>query len=169
MVAPLNQVATHKIADALASGHTEQATADIVGVSRSSVSRYRKDPEIKAKIEAAQVKLAGSALNIVDTDMAVIKRAHKVLAVDKYDTKAVSLLNDTGLMDLYVKVSKRVGQAIGIFNSPAPSIFIQNMYQDNRSQTIAPGVLSLISGALAIPEDTGEQPIIEGEYSIIEQ
>jgi hypothetical protein len=169
LTAPLNQYKTSKIVNAIAVGHTEHETAGIVGVARSTVSNYKRDPEIRALIDEAQTRLAKeSAVNIVETDIAVIKRAHKILAKDKYDTKAVSLLNDTGLMDLYTKISKRVGQAIGIFNTPAPSLFIQNMYQDNRSQAIAPNVLTLISGALAIPEDTEDQPIIDGEYSIIE-
>ena len=171
MTQPLSPTVTDNIGEHLGSGHTERNTADILGISRGSVSRYRKDPKIKAKIEAAQAKLAGSAMDIVKTDLAIIKHTKDIL-----DRTALNIENkvemlharDMGLLDLYTKVSKRVGQAIGIFNTPAPSLFIQNMYQDNRQQTIAPGVLSLISGALAIPEDTSDQDIIEGEYSIIE-
>lgn len=162
----LNPTESNNIGEYLGAGHSERNTADILGVSRSSVQRYRKDPAIKAIIEEGQDKLAKeSAMNIIDTDIAVISKAHKVLAVDEYDQEAITLFRDTGLMDLYTKVSKRVGQAIGIFNTPTPSIFIQNLYQDNRSQTIAPGVLALISGGLT---DPGDDEAIEGDYEIIE-
>ncbi len=164
----LTPIQTDNIGEHLGSGHSERNTADILGVSRSSVSKYRKDPKIKAKIEAAQAKLAGSVMDIVKTDLAIIKHTKDIINQPKLKKAGMIKARDMGLLDLYTKVSKRVGQAIGIFNTPAPSLFIQNMYQDNRQQTIAPGVLSLISGALAIPEDTSDQDIIEGEYSIIE-
>lgn len=168
MTAPLNQYKTAKMVNALAVGHTEHETADIVGVARSTVSNYKRDPRVKAKIEAAQAKLAGSAMDIVKTDIAIIKHTKDIINQPKLKKAGMIKARDMGLLDLYTKVSKRVGQAIGIFNTPAPSLFIQNMYQDNRSQTIVPGVLSLISGVLAIPDDTSDQDIIDGEYSIIE-
>ena len=165
MTQPLTSLAKDKIAYNIATGHTIPEAAELSGVSQASVSRVKSDPEVKAKIERISAEYAGEILDkIVETDKTIINTANKfVKAASPQEYQDASVL-----MGLNHKLSKGIKVQLGIAPSPTPSIFVQSLYMDNRGTTLAPGVLPLVSRVLAIPEDTEDQPIIDGEYSIIE-
>jgi len=142
MSQPLTSAARIKIAGALAKSHTIPETAEIAGCSEASVSRNKKDPKVREKIERIQRELAQETLdNIIETDKAIIKTAKDFVQ----DATPIDYQDASVLMGSYHKLSKGIKQSLGILPSPTPSIFLQTIYNDNRGQVLADNVLQLIS------------------------
>lgn len=171
----LSPAIVESITQLLATGHTQKEIAVMLDVSRTSVQRYGANPEIRVKIEKAQADMAGETLDkIIEIDRAILDTTQDFIqGKSDQDGKRIGgatpkqIQEAPVLIGTYQKYAKGVKQSLGIAPSPGQNVFIENLYA-NKGPVIAPGVLALISGALAIPEDTSDQDIIDGEYSIIE-
>ena len=142
MTAPLTKADHEKIVYASAIGQTVNDTAVIAGVSPSSVTRLKRKPEIRAKIEAIQERLATVTLDkVMKADEMIIDKAVGFLelagAKDLEDAKV--------LVGAYQKLSKDIRQTTGISPAPAQSIFVQHLYQDASQTTLNVNVANILS------------------------
>jgi len=138
----LSKPVVNKLINGIAKGQTIADTADQIGVSSRTVSRYKRNPKVREKIERIQREMADKTLDeIIEADKAIIKTAKGFVQ----DAKPIHYQDASVLMASYHKLSKGIKQSLGILPSPTPSIFLQTIYNDNRSQVLADNVLQLIS------------------------
>lgn len=117
--------------------------AKAVGVSGTRVSQIMGKPEIKEIVEQVQHgfvqanarRAAGNITQII----------HSPRAEDK---------------ELRLKYSAEVARAMGILPSQAQSVFIQNIYNDNRTTELPPEIVALVAR---------QRASIDVEYQIVDQ
>ncbi len=147
-----------QIAKNLATGRSLVETAKEAGVSPRTVYNYRQDGEVRAMIEEAQRRMAEAVPDIVEADLAVIRKARDIIEKDKG-----GLEDNKVLLELYRAISKRIGQSVGILPSPTPSIFVQQHFQTNNNLSLSPEVAAILAGVHARIEDDAAFEILEEE------
>jgi len=72
----LSKPVVNKLINGIAKGQTIADTADQIGVSSRTVSRYKRNPKVREKIERIQREMADKTLDeIIEADKAIIKTA----------------------------------------------------------------------------------------------
>jgi hypothetical protein len=157
---PANPIKSNKAINALAKGMSERDTAKLINVSRGSIQGLKAKPEIKAKIERIQKELADKTLDqIMRIDQGILDTTQEFVEGKDIDQNG----NKTGidkanpsdyqevsvLMSQYRKLSSGILKALGILPSPAQSIFVQNLYQDNRNQVLSSGMVDMLGNAMS--------------------
>ena len=123
---------TIKIAQAIGAGMSIAATAKIADCSPTTVSKVKK--EKKELIEKYQTKYLESLPNAVKIQTQLI---------DDFET--IDSKDDPVRFNASVRASEKLLQVAGIIPSQAPSIFLQNLYQDARSIVLSDQVSDIIS------------------------
>jgi len=119
--------------------------AKTVGISQPMVSKTLAKPEIRALVEEVQHgfvqanarRAAGNITQII----------HSAKPKDK---------------ELRLKYSAEVGRAMGMLPSQAASVFINNIYNDNRTQEMPPEILALL-------KSQGVQKAVDVEYEELDR
>ena len=130
------------IACMAAQGSSTRDIEHSTGVSKSTVARMLKKPEIRALIDRAWNNISIHVCAVSD------KLVNMALNDDHKDQLAAI---------------KAYTQIMGLSPSHATTQFITQIYNDNRVQTVNPGVLAALGGNLSMltGQDEGVQ---DGEY-----
>ena len=130
------------IASMSAAGHSTRDIEKATGVSRSAIAVRLKTPQIRALLAEANANMAKEVVKVTNVLIAIC-----------YDYKHKDQM----------AAIKTYCQIMGLSPSHATSQFITNIYNDNRVQTVNPGVLQALGGNLSMltGQDEGVQ---DGEY-----
>lgn len=130
----------------IASGKPQGQIALENNLSRKTVNQYASKPDIRAKIEAIQARLANEAYTAVADNLIGAVKAYKTL---KGDTPETMQRRDHGF-----KASVKVAESMGILPSHSQSILVQQVF-NTQNNFISPNVARLleIADADIIEED----------------
>ncbi len=137
----------HQLAIAQAAiepGVTQREIGSRLGISQQAVSKTLAKPELKQIVEEVQAgfvqanarRAAGNLTQII----------HSPNPKDK---------------ELRLKYSAEVARAMGILPSNGMSIFVQNIYNDNRSEGMPPEIAKLLG--------VRQEQVIDAEYEDVEK
>ena len=113
-----------KIEELAAAGHAHSFIGNAVGLHQTTITRTLQKPEIAARIEKLQNKVADQYM-----EDAVENFGHAITSYRKLGPKDDFQLREHGF-----KASVEICRSIGILPSHAPSIMVQNVL--NVSQTV---------------------------------
>jgi DNA-binding Lrp family transcriptional regulator len=144
-----------QIIERTAAGESTREIAPHVGVSPATVQRRLRNPEVRAAIEAVQAQL---------TEQWLSKSAGNIAhAIEHYRDKAEIVIDGKGkphiqtdfqLREHGYRASIKVLESVGILASPAPSIFVQQIFNtqvNNFSDAAAQSILDRLSGSFTPP------------------
>ena len=131
----------NKIVAYTAQGKTLREITELTGLSESSVTRTRRNPEYKVKIEQIQKGYADKTIDqIIEIEQAVLDTTQDFVQgkpnKDGERIKGASPEAYQGasvLMGFFYKFGKGVKLGLGILPAPTQTPFVQNVYNDNRS------------------------------------
>lgn len=157
------EVQTTKALSLLAAGNTQGHTAKAVGLGRSKVGQIAKDHKDTINQLALDL-IADNTQAIRDNVRLTLNKAHKLLKSgsrkDIQDNNVILYLAD--------RKEQRLMQMTGILPSHAPSVVINQLFQDNRVQGDSQE-LGIVQALLAdkrvedIQSDVQEAEIVENE------
>jgi predicted transcriptional regulator len=133
-------------------GCSQEEIAATMGVSQSTVSRRLQSEELKALIEKVQFELM--------EETATVAKDNLVHAIKSYKTSK----EDPQLREHGFKATQRVLESMGILPTHTQSVFIQQIFNDNRTQ-IAPVIRQVLDAINTRDDDAGnmlEAEIVEG-------
>lgn len=148
----MKQTQAEKIANLTAQGMTGLAVARELGVCPATVYRRRQDEDVRSLIEDAQKRVYLNNLNtIADTVSGLVQGYQQ----NDCSTDKAKFEKNHGF-----RVIERLCEATGIFPAHTPSIFVQNIYNDNRTE-LSPIVLDLLKSHNCLPDDPIEAELLE--------
>jgi AcrR family transcriptional regulator len=134
-------------------GHGLKDIAESTGLHPATVYRKRtKSGGIKELIEAAQQQIIQD--NIAQVARTVTRLVHS------YDDNRCK--DDGSRLEKQHawRAIEKLAEAIGIFPAHTPSIFVQNIYNDNRTE-LSPIVADLLKSHNVLPDDPIEAELLE--------
>ena len=140
-----------EVARQKAMGKTGRDIAKSIGIPRRTTYQILSKPEIKKFIEDTQAQIITSCLEPI--------RDNYFHLISNYRTNTNEQEKEHGFSAM-----KEVCKIAGIAPAALPSVFIQNLMQDNRTQIITPlmqGILEKFSNSLKLSVDEVSGPIIE--------
>lgn len=163
------QVTTTKALALLASGLDQGKTAKAVGLDRSTINKLAKRERIAIK-GLTLALIAKSRKTILDSHLKTLKLANNILDVDNPDTlQVIASLAQRGIdpkdiLTLADKKEYRTLQIMGIAPSHTPSVVINQLFQDNRTQSDSQE-LGIVQALLESKRDNDiqEGEIVEGQ------
>jgi len=134
------------IIEGKAAGFDVNEIARATGVNRRTVADYANKPDIKAKIEAVQARLANEAYEQVATNL--VEAVKDVRRLEEPDPVSMQR-RDQGF-----KASVKIAESMGILPSHSQSILVQQVF-NTQVNHITPNVARLleIANADIIEED----------------
>ena len=132
----------------LASGVSQNKTAKQLPLSIATVNRIANKEGIKEHIEAEQLRIICESTKAVDN---IISLNNELPTIDKDDIKRRELCLKYG--------TKEILSVAGISNQMYNIKLIQNIYNDNKTAIIDPGVFKMVQSHindLIKPEDSKE-------------
>lgn len=161
----------HQIATLRASGYSLREAAPIVGMDHTSIGKRANQPHVRKLIEDLAAKFAQenaakilsiqshaiSATQDTWQDINSLKQAGLKLEAAQFAT------TNKDLLDAADKVVKRAAQSMGLNPSPAPSIFLQAVFQ-GPTNVILGDAIGLMLGQAArqlAPSDHDDGDIID--------
>lgn len=145
-----------EIAEAIAAGETTRQIAAVTGLHHSTIARKAHSKDIRAFIEAINERVINESLPVAVSNIQY--------AINEYQKKEAK--EDPQLRDHGFKASTRIMESVGLLPAHAPSTLIQNIYNDNRTQVVAP-ILETVLGRY-LP-DQAQAPVIDAQYEIAEE
>lgn len=145
----------HKAVQLLATGASQADVARELGVNRSTVCRWTQKEEVRARIEAEAQRLLEALPDVVEQtkrDLATANHLSRFIAGEEGATNQTRLTNpDHQLRFLEGAYRKQADllRAAGVFASPAPSIVVQQVFNDNRTQVLSPTVVQVLGQHLS--------------------
>jgi hypothetical protein len=121
-----NPVTKSNITSMLASGYTQTEVANQLGVSRMTISRAAKKPDIKALIEQTHQDIIQQALQPTKQALIHLTTNYLTTALDPDTNKPIRIL-DAQDRDHAHKLQVKLLESTGIFSSNNQSILIQNI------------------------------------------
>lgn len=148
------------IINRLATGETCTSISKDYDVTRERINQIKL--EEKKAIEKAATKILKALPNIVETTTLDIQ-TNKELSKAAYITGCNLSKEQLTFKTITNKLSADILRMVGIFPSQSPSLFIQNIYQDNRHQTnITPEYQKFLDFNLQNTDDVDE---IQAEWT----
>ena len=161
----MDLAAKNRAVHLVAAGAPQEEVAAAVGVSQSTISRLIKQPEIRKQILEETNRLLAILPDITSQLIRDIKHSDeisKVLAgeVLPEDYKGLPLAQPilVSLQTLNYKKMSDILRTLGIYPSQTPSVFIQQVFNQNQTNVILPQVLGAIGRYV-------ESSIIDAESS----
>ncbi len=156
-----NKAIREHIAERIVKGDTQGQVARDFNIHTSTISHWKDKSEFREAIEKAQLELLDGLPDAVQNLLVLVKEFPKI---PKKDHKR---------RELSYRAGKDIQIAFGLMPSAGKSETLNLIYNAPGSHTISPGVLALISGAVAnmkieAGQGSEDEGIIEGEYEIIE-
>lgn len=148
----MKQTQAEKIANLTAQGMTGLAVAKELGVCPATVYRRRQDDDVKALIEEAQKRVYRSNLNTIADTVTGLVQGYKQ---NDCSTDKAKFEKNHGF-----RVIERMCEAVGIFPAHTQSVFVQAIYNDNRTE-LSPIVADLLKSHNLLPDDPIEAELIE--------
>ena len=153
----------------VASGKSQLALSKRTGVSQQAISRFANRSEIKSLIERETGKLYQKLPDMIEEinrDIETSYRISKSVAgeLTKEETKELTerfegINSMLKFKESIYKVKSDVLKALGVYPSQSPSIFVQNVFSDNKAAIIDPGVQRMIGAH--VKELFGDNPLDE--------
>ena len=154
-----------------AAGKSNREIANTIGRSPASISRLvnRADSKDIIEHEASRIlEKLPQIIEIIFRDLDTANHLSKVLAgeIQESEEKEKTILEKdiTALLKFRDQTNKTISEilkAMGIYASHTPGMVVQQIYQDNRTQSLSPDILRLIGGFLENPDDVLEGEVIE--------
>ena len=149
-----NPCAKNDIINRLSTGESSNRIANDYDVTGQRIRQIKK--ENLELIEQKAQELLKNLPDIVETakhDINISKRISQNIANSK-DHELIDKLKEVKdilqFKQLTNKLSADILRSLGIFPAQSPSLFIQNIYNDNRTQTVVdPAVMKLFSTDIA--------------------
>lgn len=138
---PARQQRDTTIAEMRLQGKSIREIAKEIGLDKSQVCRVLNDKEVKEILDKVHRFYGGFAEDVGREFMGLCL-----------------LSSDPAIRE---KAIKEYHKIMGISPAHTPSIFIQNLYQDNRQQIISSDVLTLLGKHLSDPRDTIDMEPLE--------
>lgn len=125
-----------KMIELAAAGHSVRAIAAQAGGKKSTVWNLLSKAEMKQQIEAIHQNLIKDSLETAILNLGfAIDKYQKGAVCKKIDVHGVMHeVPDTQLRDHGYKASVKLSEAVGILPSQAQSVYIQQIYNDNRTE-----------------------------------
>ena len=153
-----------------AAGKSNREIANTIGRSPASISRLINRADSKDIIEREASRILEKLPQIIEMifrDLDTSNHLSKVLAGEIQVSEEKILEKDiTALLKFRDQTNKTISEilkAMGIYASHAPGMVVQQIYQDNRTQSLSPDILRSIGGFLGNPADVLEGEVIETE------
>ena len=152
-----------------AAGKSNREIANTIGRSPASISRLINRADSKDIIEREASKILEKLPQIIEMifrDLDTANHLSKILAGEiQVSEEETFLENDVNALlkfrDQTNKTTSDILKAMGIYASHSPGMVVQNIYHDNRTQSLSPDILRLIGGFLGNPADVLEGEVIE--------
>ena len=138
----------------LATGANQAEVAREIGVNRSTVCRWTQKEEVRAKIEAEAQRFLESLPDTVEQikrDLSTANQLSKFIAGEEGAENRTRLTNPDHQLRFLENAYRKQGdllRAAGILSSPAPSIVVQQVFNDNRTQVLSPTVIQVLGDHL---------------------
>jgi predicted transcriptional regulator len=157
---PTGESTALKCAELAAQGYNQREIAKEVGIIQQGVSYHLAKPEIKAIIEETHKSLVQeiverSAANITHAVMHYQDEPREVILHDnKGNERDVKLVIDEQLREHGFKASIKMLESTGILASPAPSIFVQQIFnQQTNVFGSNTSILDKLTGRFTDPQE----------------
>ena len=148
----MRQTPAEDIANLTAQGMTGLEVAKTLGVCPATVYRRRQDDDVKTLIEDAQKRVYRANINtIADTVTGLIQGYQQ----NDCSSDQARIEKNHGF-----KVIERMCEAVGIFPAHTQATYINNIYNDHRTE-LSPIVVGLLKSHNILPEDPIEAELIE--------
>lgn len=144
-----------KVIEGTAAGKSIREIGREIGKSHGSVNKLRQLPEVKAAIEAARQRIINEGLEKATDNIIYAINAYQaprkieVRTKDADGNEIVELIDnpevDKQLRDHGARFSERVLESAGSLASQNTSIFVQNIYNDQRT-AVPPEILEVLKG-----------------------
>ena len=154
-----------------AAGKSNREIANTIGRSPASISRLINRADSKDIIEREASRILEKLPQIIEMifrDLDTSNHLSKVLAGEIQESEEKTILEKdiTALLKFRDQTNKTISdilKAMGIYASHSPGLVVQQIYQDNRTQSLSPDILRLIGGFLGSPADVLEDEVIKIE------
>jgi predicted DNA binding protein len=125
-----------QMADKRVDGASEQKIADGMGITKSKVHRHLSKPEVRTYIEEINQDLIQNALDAASENIKYAVKSYKEGAVIKKMSKKGEVFEvaDEQLRDHGFKASIRLLESNQILSSNIQSLYIQQIYNDQRTE-----------------------------------
>lgn len=157
----------------LAEGHTQHEAARTVGVTDGAITQFLdREPEIRKQVKAIQQGIILEAGPLAkDNTIRCIKLANDIFRKAEGKKHPGAWLEDNKVaVDLADKKEKRVLNTMGISGAPTQSVFLQQIFQDNRTQVFTPVALQAAAAYLGRGElDPDLEAILDAEVEEVDQ
>lgn len=161
----LRKIRDKKIALLAASGKTQAEIGKEVGLGREQTGVILNRKESREIIEQQTSRLLQLLPDIIDqykTDFDLSKKLSEILAnpgktPELYKTMLDNVDQIIKFQTLTHKKQTDLLKILGVMPSQAPNVFIQQIYQDNRSQVLDNDVLKLFAGMFKDSDDDNIQ------------
>lgn len=145
----MNSNEENKAVQMIAKGDSQEAIAKELGVSQSTVSRFKESH--KELIQRETEKLLKSLPDITEQllrDVSLANKVSKALNGEIEVTDLPSLLSDTKVLTKFMELSYKkqsdILKAMGIYPTQTPSVFIQNIFQSGSQAVISPNIMTVL-------------------------
>jgi predicted transcriptional regulator len=132
-----------QIAQMAIEGRSQREIAEVAGVTQQAVSKVLNKDEIKALVDQAQEIIATGAITAADNMIGAAEYFRDYLKKLKKGEKMEQDV-DKQMIDYGFKASREIGKSTGSLAGDAPSVFVQNIYNDNRSIGTPPEIMQLL-------------------------
>ena len=153
-----------------AAGKSNREIANTIGRSPASISRLINRADSKEIIERATSKLLEKVpqiIEIIHRDLDTANHLSKVLAGEIQSEEKTILEKDINALlkfrDQTNKTVSEILKAMGIYASHTPGMVVQQIYQDNRTQSLSPEILRIIGGFVGNLTNLSRDEVIETE------
>jgi hypothetical protein len=152
----MNRVERDNLAIELATGIPGNDLAKKYEVSAARISQLKK--QLKPKIEALSLQyFAQSAEHAVNHHVSMCREANNILehakTIDDKEERAKWLNKNVYFLTVADKAVMRVLRDTGISASPAPSVYISNMFVGGQQTILSPTITDLFAGVSCGDDD----------------